>query len=332
MFLGSILLVRSGEVSRALGSEVHELWGPPINQHPPTAKLQPLEEAERPGDATPAAAQPPPNPARAATPSAPSKHEQEKKSVHPAASKLRASRELEQRRKGLLWFPTYDVDFSGTYTFKNSKREARELVVSFPLERDHAACEGFEVLREGGEPVDTEVIDGVATWRGRIKAGQSRSYTVRFRSRGTTRWQYQPTAGTGRVDNFELAVATDFAAVDFPDGTLSPSTHEAAAGGWKGTWRFKSLVASTPIGLDLPQLLNPGPLAAKMTFFAPLSLLFYFFVVRFSQRPDAFTCIRCTTSSSAAPSSLSTCCSPTWWITSRYCRLLLWLRWSASPL
>ena len=29
----------------------------------------------------------------------------------------------------------------------------------------------------------------------------------------------------------------------------------------------------------MPQLLNPGPLASKVTFFAPLSLLFFFFVV-----------------------------------------------------
>jgi inner membrane protein involved in colicin E2 resistance len=31
--------------------------------------------------------------------------------------------------------------------------------------------------------------------------------------------------------------------------------------------------------VELPQLLNPGPLASKITFFAPVGLLFFFFVV-----------------------------------------------------
>ena len=38
-------------------------------------------------------------------------------------------------------------------------------------------------------------------------------------------------------------------------------------------------MASQPIGLTLPQKLNPGPLASKITFFAPVGLLFFFFVV-----------------------------------------------------
>ena len=32
------------------------------------------------------------------------------------------------------------------------------------------------------------------------------------------------------------------------------------------------------IGVVLPEKLNPGPLAAKLTFFAPVALLFFFFV------------------------------------------------------
>ena len=38
-------------------------------------------------------------------------------------------------------------------------------------------------------------------------------------------------------------------------------------------------MGSAPISLELPQKTNPGPLAARITFFAPVALLFYFFVV-----------------------------------------------------
>jgi hypothetical protein len=37
--LGSTLVVRSGEVSSELTSEVHQLWGGPMAQRPPSARL-----------------------------------------------------------------------------------------------------------------------------------------------------------------------------------------------------------------------------------------------------------------------------------------------------
>jgi inner membrane protein involved in colicin E2 resistance len=67
--------------------------------------------------------------------------------------------------------------------------------------------------------------------------------------------------------------------VNFPAGTLSPTRHAPEKAGWRGEWRFDSLISSAPIGIELPQKLNPGPLASKMTFFAPVGLLFFFFVV-----------------------------------------------------
>ncbi len=33
------------------------------------------------------------------------------------------------------------------------------------------------------------------------------------------------------------------------------------------------------MGVQIPEKLNPGPLAARITFFAPVSLLFFFFVI-----------------------------------------------------
>ncbi len=110
---------------------------------------------------------------------------------------------------------------------------------------------------------------------------------------------------------FHLALDTDFGGVDFPAGTLSPSTQRRGGGGWHGEWTFASLVASQPIGITLPQKLGtPGPLASKITFFAPIGLLFFFFVVAvLAAASKRRSSIRSTTSSSAARSSPSTCCS-----------------------
>ena len=42
---------------------------------------------------------------------------------------------------------------------------------------------------------------------------------------------------------------------------------------------FESLVTGKRIGMDPPNRLNPGPLAARITFFAPVSLLFFLTVM-----------------------------------------------------
>ena len=149
----------------------------------------------------------------------------------------------------------------------------------FPLGNAEAVYDGFEVRDEHGDKLDARIAGGVAEWRAIFRAGEHRRWSVAYRSRGTERWGYQLIAGTGQVRAFHLAVDTDFGGVDFPAGTLSPSTQKRGAAGWHGEWTFASLVASQPIGIALPQKLNPGPLASKITFFAPVGLLFFFFVV-----------------------------------------------------
>ena len=49
--------------------------------------------------------------------------------------------------------------------------------------------------------------------------------------------------------------------------------------GWRLTWRFASLVTGQRIGMDLPRPPEPGPLAARITWFAPVGLLFFLTVM-----------------------------------------------------
>lgn len=285
MVLGSTLLVRSGEVSTALRDEVNQLWGAPIEQRPPEGTLSDPDSAGTTAAAAPSAPEPSPPAYRNGDPSDTRVPTSPATSVvalgTPArlsGSKLDVRLALEHRQKGLIWFPTYTVDFAADYRFENPEKGARELSVTIPLQETNALYEGFEVS-SAGKPLRVDVNQGRAVFKDTLAAGASKTYSVKYRSRGTERWSYHLTAGTGRVDGFELNLDTDFADVNFPSGTVSPSAHEAQGGGWHGTWKFSSLVASTPIGVELPQLLNPGPLASRITFFAPLSLLFFFFVV-----------------------------------------------------
>ena len=277
MVLGSTLVARSGEASSALTQEVHLLWGPPMQQRPPTASYR--EARADKGEGTRAAGESvAPQPPDAAPEARDVPVE-----VPIAASDITVSLALAQRQKGLLWFPTYAVDFRARYTFVNTSSAQRSIGVGFPLQEQNVVYDGFQVQREDGSAVDATIKGALAEWTEVFAPGQSRSYVVSYRSRGTSQWHYQLTGGTGQVKAFHLAMTTDFADVDFLPGTLSPTAHHAESGGrWQGDWAFSSLIANAPIGIELPHKTNPGPLASRITFFAPIGLLFFFFVVAIS--------------------------------------------------
>jgi len=74
-------------------------------------------------------------------------------------------------------------------------------------------------------------------------------------------------------------MTTNFGGLDFPTGALSPTRDTAAGKGRQLEWRFDNLVSGQHIGVDIPNKLNPGPLTARITFFAPVSLLFFITVL-----------------------------------------------------
>jgi inner membrane protein involved in colicin E2 resistance len=98
------------------------------------------------------------------------------------------------------------------------------------------------------------------------------------------RAEYAPPSPGGRsvrtARDVRVAVTTDFANVDFPSGTLSPTAKERRdEGGWTLVWDHGTLVASADVGVEMPQRLNPGPWVSRVTFFAPVSLFLFFFAV-----------------------------------------------------
>jgi hypothetical protein len=321
MILGTAMIARSGEASGELTGEVHKLWGPPMQQRPPRAVLHDEVAARtaaaaaalasgNAGSVPAAAAQPQPgqaaqagsDPAQPSTgqpataqvdgraapvgaPDAAVAAESARKTsdveIPVAASDITVGLDLEQRKKGLIWFPTYAVDFRARYTFSGGGA-AGSLLLSFPLEARDVVYDGFQVSDEAGAPIDAVIKDGSAQWSVPVGAGESKVFQVAYRARGTKSWHYQLTAGTGQTKSFRLAMKADTDEIDFPAGTLSPSSTAQAGGAWQGEWAFSSLIANAPIGVELPQRVNPGPLAARITFFAPVGLLFFFFVIAIS--------------------------------------------------
>ena len=272
MLLGTTLLVRSGETSSALVNEVHQLWGPPLDQAAPSGQYteqRPREERRTLYDATGRPYE-----------SVIQKMEDVSFPLPLVSTRAGVTLVLEHRQKGLLWFPTYAADFEGRYVIVNDTAVARRTSMTFPLPARGAIYDGFEVLDEQGKLIAADVDDGAAHWSVALEPGGRHPFTVRYRTRGTSSWTYRPAAAGGSViRDFSLELSSNDPGIDFSPGSISPTKATTQSHAWRGLWEFRSLVGSAPISLELPQKTNPGPLAARITFFAPVALLFYFFVV-----------------------------------------------------
>jgi len=192
-------------------------------------------------------------------------------------SRVRVELDLEQRQKGLLWFPTYRVAFHGDYVFRNTT-ESDNVTLKLAFPATDAIYDDLTFVVDG-RPIHTNAVNGVVAATVRVPAGSAVRLQTGYRSLGLSTWCYAFGEGVSQVRDFQLDMTTDFARIDFPAGTLSPTTKTATRGGWKLAWRYSNLVTGSRIGMEMPENIQPGPLAGRISFFAPVSLLFFFFLM-----------------------------------------------------
>ncbi len=270
--LGASVVERTGEKDASLAQEVGQLWGGRHNQVAPDAwyesprlVTEQVQEKDKEG--------------RTLTKQV-TRESVDNVPLSLASSRVEVALDLEQRRKGLLWYDTYGVAFSGEYRVRKPGSEPRIVHVHFSFPSTEAIYDGFRFSVDGQEAMPvSDLAQGLAV--STLVAGSSEIVAkVSYRSRGLGDWTYAfSRTGVGQLKDFHLAMTTNFAGIDFPAGTLSPTTRTAQGEGYRLAWDFESLVTGQRVGMDPPSRLNPGPLAARITFFAPVSLLFFFTVM-----------------------------------------------------
>jgi hypothetical protein len=183
---------------------------------------------------------------------------------------------LDQRQKGLLWFATYKVDFAAAYGVSNPTPKPVTATMRFEFPSSEGVYDGFAVKADGRE-LPVAYAEGAATVTFPIRPGATARIETGYRTQGMDTWSYAPTPdGASVIKDFSLTMRTDFADVDFADGSASPTAKKQADKGWDLSWVYGSVVSGRPITLVMPKPMNPGPLAYRIAFFAPVSLLFFF--------------------------------------------------------
>lgn len=112
-----------------------------------------------------------------------------------------------------------------------------------------------------------------------VGAGKSVILHAAYRSQGLDLWHYNFGEGISQIRNFSLNMHTNFKDIDFPGQTLSPTAKLETPSGWDLTWSYKNLISGYNLGMKMPEKPQPGPLAGKISLFAPVSLFFFFFLM-----------------------------------------------------
>lgn len=270
--LGATVVDRTGQTDATLGQEVARLWGGRHQQQAPEAVLErprtvvrEVEDKDARGrtvtrKVTEVVLDPIPLPLD--------------------QSRIRVALDLEPRRKGLLWYDTYAVTFHAAYRIHNPDAAPRRAIVTFKFPSAEGLYDDFGFQVGGAEAASVTDLSQGVTAPVDLAANAETTIEVGYRSRGLGPWTYAFAAtGVSQVRDFQLDLDTNFSDVDFPAGSLSPTTHAPTGSGHNARWHFESLVTGQTVGMDPPDRLNPGPLASRITFFAPVSLLFFLTVM-----------------------------------------------------
>ena len=280
--LGSTIFYRTYNAESGLSGRVASTWGAPQAQAPPAIARewheQKTVEVEEKGKKTTR-----------------TESYLRSEAIKIDASRVAASLHIDYRQKGLLWFSTYTVDFDGAFTFQNPTAREEEFVIQLPFPAQQAVYDNVQLLLDD-KPLAVTFSGSQAVARTRMAAGAKSVLHAAYRSQGLDSWRYTfsraNTEGSTARENedgnskeisqardFHLLVKTDFSGFDFPDNSLSPTEKRQTASGWELEWNYQNLVSGFDIALKMPQKLQPGPLAGRISYFAPVSLFFFFFLV-----------------------------------------------------
>jgi inner membrane protein involved in colicin E2 resistance len=271
--LGSTIFYRTYNAESGLAGRVASTWGAPQGQAPPAIAYEWPEEktveVEEKGK----------------------KITRTERQIHSEpvridASHVAAAFHIDYRQKGLLWFSTYKVDFDGAYTFQNPSFREEEFVFRLPFPAQQAVYDNVQLLLDD-KPLALTFRGSQAVARTRLAPGAKSVLKAAYRSQGLGNWKYtfarENADGSGKeisqARDFHLLVKADFSGFDFPDNSLSPTEKRQTGNGWELEWNYQNLVSGFDIVLKMPQKLQPGPLAGRISYFAPVSLFFFFFLV-----------------------------------------------------
>jgi inner membrane protein involved in colicin E2 resistance len=195
------------------------------------------------------------------------------------ASDIKVAIELDHRKKGLLWYPTYKVTFQGNYLIKSDSQNRHTYYFEYEFPTAKGVYDNFSLLVNGEKAQEIVPIGGKIREKIPLEPQQSAAIKVAYSSQGMDQWWYIFGEDVSYIRNFKLTMLTDFPGINFPENSISPTEKTKTDNGWELRWHYSDLLSGVQIGMEMPEKINPGPFVSRVTFFAPISLFLFLFLM-----------------------------------------------------
>jgi len=277
LVLGAKMDFKTKQVSLKAQDSLVGNWGSSITQEPPS--LVKLTEGEE------FVAQP-------TSPPPPDVWEEEQaeystEQVTPPATQLKPQGEAvpfskenitvnidaDYRKKGLITFNTYSVEFGGEYSAVNDTDQVQRWHFSFPLSQTAAMLYDLSFTVNGEQATDDDLSDGF-DWEGEVANGEQLSFSIEYSARGIDSWLYS-LAGRSLHNEITLDMTVNQTKNDIPDTSLSPVEVKPTEDGERLLWTFQNLMSDKSIGINIPKAENHFLTVRNLTYWMFLPFLLY---------------------------------------------------------
>ncbi len=195
-------------------------------------------------------------------------------------SDIKININLDPRKKGNLWFPTFKYSYKSEYIFKAKKIDKKQYIY-LQLGEENTIYNNI-FLSINGKTINKksviakkEAIEVIPDDNGYI------NIKFEYESSGLEDLEYiiNKYDEISEINNFSLVINTDFEDYDFINSTMSPTTKEKTENGYKLTWELNEAITGKNIGIKIPNKLNPGEIISKVSFFSPIALFFFLIII-----------------------------------------------------
>ena len=229
----------------------------------------------------------------------------ERETVDPSGSDIKLDLSLERKKVGNLWFPIFKATYRGSYEYKIDsipvEYRSEPLFLLPGLKSSESILRSIELKINGStvEPLSKLVSNTPIELTSTLKADGNLLVDFYYETTGTAYLLYALSNNKDnkpdskkvtsksiiikdrltRLDNFSLKLTTDFLKYDFPRRTIPYTKILKTENKTEFEWKFDKTVTGKNIGIIVPKETNPGEIASRISFFAPIPLLFFFVVM-----------------------------------------------------
>lgn len=179
------------------------------------------------------------------------------------------------RKKGLLIFPGFNLEFSANYIFSNPTEKVSKLFFRMRLPTGAGNVNNIEVTLDGKPYTgDTNFVDGI-DWSGTMNPKETHTISIKYKSQGTRYFQYSLGGQQSEVKKLRASLWTNYEIYKIPDGSMVPAKQDSESGNSLLVWEGENLVTGQNIALELDVKGNYGEVASKLFLYSPFSLFLF---------------------------------------------------------